>query len=85
MEILLIWLLVEILTKASEKWKISQTYLALGLAILLGAAYYVWTTYYAIQWQQMLECMAWVYASSQMFYSLFKKRGIFNQKEQQQK
>lgn len=80
MELLLIWLLVEILTKASEKWKVSQTYLALWLAIILWAWYYVATNYYAVQWQQIVEAAAWVYASSQLFYSLFKKRWIFNQK-----
>ena len=82
MELLLIWLLVEILTKASEKRKVSQTYLALWLAIILGAGYYVATNYYAIQRQQIVECMWWVYASSQLFYSLFKKRWIFNQKKE---
>ena len=82
MDLLLIWLLVEIITKASEKRKVSQTYLALWLAIILGAGYYVATNYYSIQWQQIVECMWWVYASSQLFYSLFKKRWIFNQKKE---
>lgn len=81
MEVILIWLLIEILTKISEKWKVSQTYLAIGLAIVLWAWYYIGTTYYAIQWEQMLEAVGWVYASSQLFYSLFKKRWIFNQKD----
>ena len=80
MEVLLIWLLVEIITKASEKWKISQTYLALWLAIILWAGYYIATTYYAVQWQEMVEAMWWIYASSQLFYNLFRKRSIFNQK-----
>ena len=80
MEVLLIWLLIEILTKASEKRKFSQTYLALGLAVILWAGYYVATTYYAIQWQEMVEAMWWIYASSQLFYNLFRKRWIFNQK-----
>ena len=35
MEAILIGLLVEILTKVSEKWNVSQTYLAIGLAIVL--------------------------------------------------
>ncbi len=81
MEVILIWLLIEILTKISEKWKVSQTYIAIGLAIILWAWYYVATTYYAIQWQKMVEVVWWVYASSQLFYSLFKKRWIFNQKD----
>lgn len=80
MEVLLIWLLIEIITKASERRKISQTYLALGLAVILWAGYYVATTYYAIQWQEMVEAMWWIYASSQLFYNLFRKWWIFNQK-----
>lgn len=82
MAAILIWLLVEILTKASEKRKISQTYLAIWLAIILWAWYYIWTTYYAIEWKQMVEFVWWIYASSQLFYSLFKKRWIFNQKKE---
>jgi len=81
MEIVLIWLLIEILTKISEKRKVSQTYIAIGLAIILWAWYYIATTYYAIQWQKMIEVMWGVYASSQLFYSLFKKRWILNQKD----
>lgn len=81
MEAILIWLLVEILTKISEKWKVSQTYIAIGLAIVLWAWYYVASTYYAVEWQKMLEIVWWVYASSQLFYNLFKKRWIFNQKK----
>lgn len=80
MEIVLIWLLIEILTKISERWKVSQTYVAIGLAIISWAWYYIATTYYAIQWQQMVEVMWGIYASSQLFYSLFKKRWVLNQK-----
>lgn len=80
LETALLWLLIEILTKASEKWKVSQTYLALGLAVILWAGYYIATTYYAIQWQEMVEAMWGIYASSQLFYNLFRKRSIFNQK-----
>lgn len=82
MEAILIWLLVEILTKISEKWKVSQTYIAIWLAIILWAWYYVASTYYAVEWQKMLEIVGWVYASSQLFYNLFKKRWIFNQKKE---
>lgn len=81
MEAILIWLLVEILTKVSEKRKVSQTYIAIWLSILLWAWYYVATTYYAIQWQQIVEFAAWVYASSQLLYNLFVKWWIFNQKK----
>ena len=76
MEIVLIWLLTQLLTRLSEKTKLSQTYIALWLSIILWAWYYVATKYYAIQWQQILEFVGWVYASSQLFYNLAKKRWI---------
>jgi hypothetical protein len=78
MEVILIWLLTQLLTRLSERWKVSQTYIALWLSILLWALYYVATTYYAVQWQQVLEVVGWVYASSQVFYNLAKKRWIFD-------
>ena len=81
MEAILIWLLVEMLTKASEKWKVSQTYLAIWLAVILWAWYYIASTYYAVERQKLVTFVAWVYASSQLIYSLFKKRWIFNQKK----
>ena len=83
LESVLIGLLVEILTKASEKRKVSQTYIAAWLSIILWAWYYIASKYYAIQRQQIIEFIAWVYASSQLIYSLCKKRGIFNQKDSQ--
>lgn len=78
MEVILIWLLTQLLTRLSERWKVSQTYIAIWLSILLWAWYYVATTYYAVQWQQVLEVVGWVYASSQVFYNLAKKRWIFD-------
>lgn len=77
MEILLIWLLTQLLTRLSERWKVSQTYIALWLSILLWAWYYIATKYYSIQWQQVVEFIWWVYASSQLFYNLAKKWWIF--------
>lgn len=81
MEIILIWLLTQLLTRLSERRKVSQTYIALWLSIILWAWYYVATTYYAIQWQQVLEVVWWVYASSQVFYNLAKKRWILDKIE----
>ncbi len=78
MAILLIWLLTQLLTRLSEKWNVSQTYIALWLSIILGAGYYIATTYYAVQRQQVVEFVGGVYASSQVFYNLAKKRGIFD-------
>lgn len=81
MEILLIWLLTQLLTRLSERWKVSQTYIALWLSVVLWAGYYVATTYYAVQWEQLLQWVTWVYASSQVFYNLAKKRGLLDKKE----
>lgn len=81
MEAILLWLLVQMITKASEKRKVSQTYLSIGLALVLWAWYYIATTYYAIQWQQIVEWCSWVYASSQLFYNVFKKIGLLDKKE----
>lgn len=82
MEVILIGLLTQLLTRLSERWKVSQTYIAIWLSIILWAWYYIATTYYNIQRQQLLEWIGWVYASSQVFYNLAKKRGIINDKTQ---
>jgi hypothetical protein len=82
LETVLLWLLTQLLTRLSEKWKVSQTYIALWLSILLWAWYYVATTYYDVQWQQLVEVMWWVYASSQLFYNLAKKWWIIDKEAQ---
>lgn len=81
MEIVLLWLLTQMITKASEKWKVSQTYISIWLAILLWAWYYVATTYYNVQRQQLVERVWWVYASSQLFYNVFKKAWLLEDKK----
>jgi len=78
MEAVLIGLLVEMLTKISERWKVSQTYLAIWLALVLWAGYYFLSNYWSIEWEKMVSMVGGVYASSQLFYSLFKKRGLFD-------
>lgn len=81
MEVILIGLLTQLLTRLSERWKVSQTYIAIWLSIILWAWYYIATTYYNIQRQQLLEWIGGVYASSQIFYNLAKKRGIINEQK----
>ena len=76
MEAILLWLLVQVITKISDKWNVSQTYISIWLAILLWAWYYIATNYYAVEWKQAVEWFAWVYASSQIFYNLFKKLNL---------
>ena len=81
MEAILLWLLVQIITRASEKRKVSQTRLSIWLAIILWAWYYIATTYYYIQRQQIVERAGWVYASSQILYNLFKKAWLLEDKK----
>ena len=78
MEAILLGLLVQVITKASEKRKVSQTYVSIGLAIVLWAWYYVVTRYYSIQWEKIIEWIWGVYASSQIFYNLFRKLWLLN-------
>jgi hypothetical protein len=83
MEGILIWLLVQMLTKASEKWKVSQTYLAIWLAVVLGVGYYILSNYFSIEWWKMVEFVGGVYASSQIFYNCFRKRGLLDKNNEQ--
>ena len=78
MEVVLIGLLVQMLTKASERWKVSQSYLAIGLAVILGVGYYILSNYFSVEWWKMVEFVGGVYASSQVFYNCFKKRGLLD-------
>lgn len=83
MEWILIGLLVQMLTKASEKYKVSQTYLAIWLALVLWVLYYVLKNYFEIEWWKMVEFVGGVYASSQIFYNCFKKRGLLDNNNEQ--
>ena len=78
MEEILLGLLVQVITKSSEKRKVSQTYVSIGLVILLWAGYYIATRYYSIQWEKLIEWIWGVYASSQIFYNLFRKLWLLN-------
>lgn len=81
MEIALLWLIASALTWLSNKFKVSQTYLAIILSIILWAWYYVATNYYQVERQQLVERATWVYASSQIIYNLLKKRGLLDKLE----
>lgn len=85
MEIILIGLLTQLLTRLSERWKVSQTYVAVGLSIILWAWYYIATKYYSIEWQKIVEFVWWVYATSQVIYNLAKKRGILEKLDEKKK
>lgn len=82
MEIILIWLLSSVLTWLSWKLKVSKTYVSIILCIILWAWYYFATKYYSIQWQEIVEVIWWVYASSQIIYNLAKKRGLLEDKKE---
>ena len=82
MEIILIWLLSSVLTWLSWKLKVSKTYVSIILCIVLWTWYYFTTKYYSIQWQEIVEVIWWVYASSQIIYNLAKKRGLLEDKKE---
>lgn len=73
MELVLIALLVNILTDLSDRFKISKTYLALGLSVVGGAIYFYFTTYNIELWKVLVANVAGIYASSQLIYNLIKK------------
>lgn len=73
MEIVLIGIVSSLLTKVAGKLNVSKTYLSMGICIVFGAIYYFATKYYNIQREQLVETIGGVYASSQAFYSLWKK------------
>lgn len=76
MEIILIWLLSSVLTRIAGKLKVSKTYVSMGLCIVLWAGYYFATKYYNVQWQEIVEVIGGVYASSQVIYNLAVKFGL---------
>ena len=73
MEILLIWLFVNILTWIATKLKVSWTYVAIWLSVIGGAVYYISQNYYPTEAKQVLAVLAWIYATSQIVYNLLKK------------
>jgi len=73
MELLLLWLLVNVLTWAAGRLKISKTYVALGLSVIGGWIYFYFTNY-----NPEFTNIGWVYASSQVIFNIFKKLGILD-------
>lgn len=78
MEILLIWLFVNILTRVATKLKLSWTYVALILSMIGGVVYYVWSNYYPTEAKQALAVLAWIYATSQVVFNVLSKTGILD-------
>ena len=78
MELLLLWLLVNVLTWAAGRLKISKTYVALGLSVIGGWIYFYFTNYNPELRQELITNIGWVYASSQVIFNIFKKLGILD-------
>jgi hypothetical protein len=76
MAIILIGAVSSFLTWLAGKTKVSKTYLSMALCIILGAGYYFATKYYNVQWEQLVEVIGGVYASSQVIYNLAVKFGL---------
>lgn len=73
MEVILIWLLTNLLTWLAWKLKWSKTYISVAAAIVAGTIYYLATNYYSAQWQEVVTFIAGVYASSQLIFNILKK------------
>lgn len=74
MATLLWWVLTWIITELSKRTKLSQTYVALWLAIIGGTIYYIMVNYYSVEWEKLVAFVAWVYGTSQIVYNLINKR-----------
>lgn len=62
-----------LITFVSQKTRISQTWLAMGLSLVGGMAYYVATNYYAFEWGELIRFAGGAYASSQIIYNIIRK------------
>lgn len=79
MEIILSWLVVNILTYLSTKTGLSGTVMSVLLSILVGTMYYILTEHYAVTYQQLALFVWGAYATSQFVYNLLVK--IYPQQE----
>lgn len=73
---LLTWLLTNVITKLSEKTKLSQTRTAIIVSIILWALIYVgqiFTTKYPVQREQCMAFIWWTYWMSQLIYNMISK------------
>lgn len=73
MSTLLCWLLTWVITELSKKTKLSQTYVALWLAIIWGTFYYIMFNYYNVEWEKLVQFTVWIYWTSQVVYNLINK------------
>lgn len=77
---LLVGALTFLLTKLSEKLKVSKTWLSIGLSLIGGTVYYVVSNYYALERSALVGFVTQAYASSQLIYNLIKKAGVLETK-----
>lgn len=78
MDILLLWLFVNVLTRVAGKLNVSKTYIALILSIIGGWIYFYFTNYNLELWQELVKNIGWVYASSQVVFNLLKKLWVLD-------
>jgi len=71
---ILLTLATNVITWFVKKFNISGTFVAMGIAIIGWAIYYISTNYFAIEWKQLVEFVIWIYGASQLVYSLIIKR-----------
>lgn len=76
--VVLIGLAVSIITQLSKWTNLSQTAVVMLLTWICGAGYFIFTTYYPIEWANILAVVGGIFASSQFIYLLLKKRWIID-------
>ena len=76
MELILIWLLVNVFTRLGQKLKLSWTVLAVVLSLIFWGLYYIAINYYPTEWKEILITLSGIYATSQIVFNLIKKLGI---------
>lgn len=74
LSVALLTLATNVLTRLIKKTKISGTFVAMGLAIIGWAIYYIATNYYAIEWDKLVGFVLGVYWASQLVYGLIIKQ-----------
>lgn len=69
----LITLATNIITRLVKKLNIDGTFVAMGLALIGGAIYYIATNYYAIERETLVTFVLGIYGASQLVYGLIIK------------
>lgn len=78
MEIILIGLATNFLTRVSKKLNLSWTYMAIILSVVSWTIYYLATKYYVVERKEFITFLSGIYATSQIVFQLIKKLWILD-------